>query len=62
MTQVERFVNFDRDVTSDVNKFLRSRKAPANIASVQFVTTVLTDPKAPNGNKVQYEAYVTYRP
>jgi hypothetical protein len=58
-TQVHHVAQFDKDVSEEVTNWLKYLKG--QVTSVQFLTTTVPDPKAPEAWRVQYEAYITYQ-
>ncbi|MDV8148334.1 hypothetical protein [Arthrobacter sp. B10-11] len=57
--QVHHVAQFDKDVSEEVTNWLKYLKG--QVTSVQFLTTSVPDPKAPDSWRVQYEAYITYQ-
>jgi hypothetical protein len=58
-TQVHHVAQFDKDVSEEVTNWLKYLKG--QVTSVQFLTTTVPDPKAPEAWRVLYEAYITYQ-
>jgi hypothetical protein len=58
MAQVKRFASYDRDVTGEVDRAVK--KLDPRDLQIQFLTTVVPDPKHPEVSKVLYEAYVIH--
>ncbi|KIS27150.1 hypothetical protein TV39_11490 [Arthrobacter sp. SPG23] len=57
--QVHHVAQLDKDVSEEVTNWLKYLKG--QVTSVQFLTTTVPDPKAPEAWRVQYEAYITYQ-
>lgn len=57
--KVHHVVQLDKDVSGEVTKWLAYLKG--QVTSVQFLTTTVPDPQAPEKLRVQYEAYITYQ-
>ncbi|HET6269622.1 MAG TPA: hypothetical protein VFE00_06055, partial [Arthrobacter sp.] len=57
--KVHHVAQFDRDVSGEVTQWLEYLKG--QVTSVQFLTTTIPDPRAPEKWRVQYEAYITYQ-
>jgi hypothetical protein len=57
--KVHHVAQLDRDVAGEVTHWLEYLKG--QVTSVQFLTTTVPDPKAPEKWRVQYEAYITYQ-
>jgi hypothetical protein len=57
--KVHHVAQLDKDVSGEVTKWLAYLKG--QVTSVQFLTTTVPDPQAPEKWRVQYEAYITYQ-